>query len=137
LHFEIRIPIASHRFDCLVTRAVGTDSDLAPLIPRAVAGWNSDHRTNWSPGIHWADITGIVAFRRDIFIGKTVGIAIASKDGATHHVMEGDSGWLDILSAIDRHLPTALPKDQRFLDLASGKREGVEVYRSSVGTDSK
>jgi hypothetical protein len=78
--------------------------------------------------IRWADVATIVALRHDIYLGKVVCLAVAAKDGTTCYVAEGDPLWRPSLAAITKHLPSALPLEDWFLDVASGKRDFVTIY---------
>jgi hypothetical protein len=78
--------------------------------------------------IRWGDVGKIVALKHDIYLGKVVCLAVAAKDGTTIYVAEGDPTWRAALDAIARRLPGALPLDDWFLDVASGKREVVQIY---------
>jgi hypothetical protein len=78
--------------------------------------------------IGWGDVATIVALKHDIYLGKVVCLAVASKDGTTCYVAEGDPFWRASLDAITKHLPGALPLEEWFLDVASGKRDFVRIY---------
>jgi hypothetical protein len=78
--------------------------------------------------IRWADVASIVALRYDIYLGEVVCLAIASKDGTTCYVAEGDPLWRSSLDAILRRLPGVLPLEDWFLDVAGGKRDFVRIY---------
>jgi hypothetical protein len=80
--------------------------------------------------IRWADIASIIALKRDIYLGEVVCLAVASKDGTTCHVCEGDAIWRASLDAVTRRLAGVLPLEEWFPDVAAGKRDFVTIYGS-------
>jgi hypothetical protein len=87
--------------------------------------------------IGWGDVATVVALRHDIYLGEVVCLAVASKDGTTCSVAEGDPLWRASLDAITKHLPSALPLEDWFLDVASGKRDVVIVYGRQCGNEAR
>ncbi len=59
----------------------------------------------------WADVTGIAAFKRDVFIGTQVCLAfrIADRPGYVLATQDMD-GWCVLLEAISRRFPGCAPE---------------------------
>ena len=78
--------------------------------------------------VSWADITKVAAFKRDIYLGIVVCLAIEMEDGATEHVIEGDDAWLDVMEALHTNLPGIAKRENWFLDMAAGKQDVILIY---------
>ena len=112
------------RFKSLVSNF---SENRRPEISVGIDGINlttkAKHRT-----IPWNDIKRVAAFRRDIYLGLVVCLAIEIENGSTLHVIEGDPAWLDMMNALDKKLPGAIEREQWFLDVAAGKQDLVLIY---------
>lgn len=78
----------------------------------------------------WGDIVRLDAYKRDIFVGDFLCLAVLARDGRAFEINEESPGWQEAGVAIERYLPGAVAHAEWTLRLiASEFGEVVAVYR--------
>lgn len=79
--------------------------------------------------IAWSDVRRLHAFKRDIYVGDLLCLAILAADGRVFEINEESPGWKEAGDAIERFLPDSLPHAEWTLRLiAANAGESVAIY---------
>ena len=107
---------------------VGRRQATPPAVSADVRGLDiGTHRVLWS------EVHRLYAFKRDIFVGDCICLAILAADDRLFEINETSPGWKEAGNAIERFLPGSLPNAEWTLRLMAVKPgESVEIYRSGM-----
>jgi hypothetical protein len=79
--------------------------------------------------VAWSDVRHLDAYKRDIYVGDFLCLAILSSSGRVFEINEETPGWKEVGDAIERFLPSSLPHAEWTLRLiAANPGESVAVY---------
>lgn len=79
--------------------------------------------------VMWDDLSGLEAFKRDIFSRDFHCLAIVSTSGRVFEINEESPGWVEAGKAIERFLPDSRPHAEWTLQLIAAKPgESVTVF---------
>lgn len=99
---------------------------------RAVApAVSADPEGLWVDGerVAWSDVRRLDAYKRDIYLGDLLCLAILAVGGRVFEINEESPGWKEVGEAIQRFMPGSLPHAEWTLRLMSANPgESVEIY---------
>jgi hypothetical protein len=79
--------------------------------------------------VAWSDVRRLDAYKRDIYVGDFLCLAILSSSGRVFEINEASPGWMEAGDAIERFLPGSLPHAEWTLRLmAAHPGESVAIY---------
>lgn len=79
--------------------------------------------------VAWSDVRRLDAYKRDIYVGDSLCLAILGSNGRVFEINEASPGWKEAGEAIERFLPGSLPHAQWTLRLiAANPGESVAIY---------
>lgn len=79
--------------------------------------------------VAWSDVRRLDAYKRDIYVGDFLCLAILAADGRVFEINEESPGWKEAGDAIERRLPGSLPHAEWTLRLiAASPGESVVIY---------
>jgi len=79
--------------------------------------------------VSWSDVRRLDAYKRDIYVGDFLCLAILSVGGRVFEINEESPGWDETGAAIERFLPGSLPHAEWMLRLIAVKPgEMVAIY---------
>jgi hypothetical protein len=79
--------------------------------------------------VAWSDVRRLDAYKRDIYVGDSLCLAILGSSGRVFEINEASPGWKGAGEAIERFLPGSLPHAQWTLRLiAANPGESVAIY---------
>lgn len=83
----------------------------------------------------WSELRRLDAYKRDIYVGDFLCLAILASSGRVFEINEESPGWKEAGDAIERFLPGSLPRAEWTLRLiAANPGESVAIYlRSDEG----
>lgn len=97
--------------------------------------------------VAWHDVCRLDAYKRDIYVGDFLCLAILSSSGRVFEINEESPGWKEVGDAIEQFLPGSLSHAEWMLRLiAANPGESVAIYpvtrveesgQFSIGTDDK
>jgi hypothetical protein len=77
----------------------------------------------------WSDLRRLDAYKRDIYVGDFLCLAILTSSGRVFEINEESPGWKEAGDAIERFLPSSLPRAEWTLRLiAASSGEPVAIY---------
>ena len=97
----------------------------------ALPSVSADAEGLWIGGeqVAWSDLRRLDAYRRDIYVGDFLCLAILCSSGRVFEINEESPGWKEAGDAIERFLPGSLPHAEWTLRLiAANPGESVAVY---------
>ena len=92
---------------------------------------SADAEGLWIGGerVVWSDLRRLDAYKRDIYVGDFLCLAILASNGRVFEINEESPGWKEAGDAIERFLPGSLPHAEWTLRLiASNPGESVAIY---------
>jgi hypothetical protein len=79
--------------------------------------------------VAWSDVRRLDAYKRDIYVGDFLCLAILAAGGRVFEINEESPGWKEAGDAIERFLPGSLPRAEWTLRLlAANPGESVAIY---------
>lgn len=108
-------------FERLATRLRGG----RPALPEVSA--DADGLRVGDVLIAWSDIRRLEAFKRDVYVGESLCIAVLGADGQVVEISEASPGWDAALDAVERFLPGAMARAQWTLRLLAADRS-LTIY---------
>ncbi len=79
--------------------------------------------------VAWPEVRRVDAYKRDIYVGDCLCLAILGAGGRIFEISEDSPGWKQAGDAIEQFLPASLPHDEWMLRLmAAEPAESVPVY---------
>lgn len=80
--------------------------------------------------VAWADVRRMDAYKRELYVGHCLCLAILSAGDRVFEIDEDAPGWTEVGEAVDRFLPGSVPHAEWVLRLmATNAGESVAVYR--------
>lgn len=86
--------------------------------------------------VAWRDMQRVDAYKRDIYVGDFLCLAILAADGRVLEIHEASPGWKEAVEAIERRLPDSLPQVEWMVQLVASKPgEAVTIHpRTAVSS---
>ena len=82
--------------------------------------------------VAWSDMRRLDAYKRDIYVGDFLCLAILAAEGQAFEINEESPGWNEAGDAIERHLPGSLPHAEWALRLlTTDPGQSVAIYPAS------
>jgi hypothetical protein len=79
--------------------------------------------------VAWSDVRRLHAYKRDIYVGDFLCLAILGSGDRVFEINEASPGWREAVAAIERFLPSSLPHAEWTLRLiAANPGESVAIY---------
>jgi hypothetical protein len=79
--------------------------------------------------VAWSEVRRLEAYKRDIYVGDLLCLAILAVGGRVFEVNEESPGWKEAGDAIERFLPGSMPRAEWGLRLiAINPNESVPIY---------
>jgi hypothetical protein len=79
--------------------------------------------------VAWSDVRRLDAYKRDIYVGDLLCLAILATGDRVFEINEESPGWKESADAIERFLPGSLPHAEWTLRLIAAKPDGsVPIY---------
>jgi hypothetical protein len=79
--------------------------------------------------VAWSDVRRLDAYKRDIYVGSSLGLVILAAGGRVFEINEESPGWKEAGDAIERFLPGSLPHAEWTVRLiAANPGESVAIY---------
>jgi hypothetical protein len=79
--------------------------------------------------VAWSEVRRLDAYKRDIYVGDFLCLAIVAADGRVFEINEESPGWKETGDAIERFLPGSLSHAEWTLRLIAANRgESVGIY---------
>jgi hypothetical protein len=84
--------------------------------------------------VAWSEVRRLAAYKRDIYSGDFLCLAILAAGNRVFEINELSPGWKEAGHAIERFLPGSLPHAEWTLRLiAANPRESVAIYPVATG----
>lgn len=82
--------------------------------------------------VAWRDMRRLHVYKRDIYVGDLLCLAILAAEDRVFEISEESPGWTEAGDAIERFLPGSLPRAEWTLRLIAAKPGGsVAIYPAS------
>lgn len=79
--------------------------------------------------VAWSDVSRLDAYKRDIYVGDFLCLAILTADGRVFEINEESPGWKEAGEAIERYLPGSQPHAEWTLRMiAANPGESLAIY---------
>lgn len=77
----------------------------------------------------WSQVRRLDAYKRDVYIGDCLCLAIVSSSGRMFEINEASPGWKEAGDAIERYLPGSVPHAEWMLQLiATSPGQSVAIF---------
>lgn len=107
----------------------GTPAAAAPVVaPPGVSGDAAGLRVG-AVTLPWNEVQRLEAFKRDVYVGDVLCLAVLGAGGQVLEISEASPGWQEAGAAIERFLPGSLPQARWMLALiAAPPGQSVAVF---------
>lgn len=69
----------------------------------------------------WNQVSQIVGYRRDVFVGNHISLSIELSDSRVIELDESMQGWENLLKALSDYLPQTLSQEEMFLKIMAAQ----------------
>lgn len=82
----------------------------------------------------WLAVRRVEAFKRDVYVGDCLCLALLDSNGRVFEIDEASPGWAQAGDAIERHMPGSVPRTEWMLRLlAADPGQSVAIHPPTRG----